>query len=175
MFSLPSSSPLLGIGSENVSLKKHSRFSNTVAFILICWKCLIQANFPRVDLLGTALKFRKKKKHSSLLVYVLRKAWNQAFSRRSRAVTAKKCTKKRDARAELLFCLTNPLLFLPFSLPSPSSLLKLPTYPSHKTNDESGSKTVSKKRFSMGCNFDGWRFKFSPVWRLTPGYFTVEI
>ena len=26
------------------------------------------------------------------------------FSRRSRAVTAKKCTKKRAARAELLFC-----------------------------------------------------------------------
>ena len=31
--------------------------------------------------------------------------------RRSRAVTAKKCTKKRDARAELLFCLFNLLLF----------------------------------------------------------------
>ena len=29
-----------------------------------------------------------------------------------RAVTAKKCTKKRDARAELLFCLFNLLLFL---------------------------------------------------------------
>ena len=29
---------------------------------------------------------------------------NSESSRRSRAVTAKKCTKKRDARAELLFC-----------------------------------------------------------------------
>ena len=29
--------------------------------------------------------------------------WNEAFLRHSRAVTAKKCTKKRDARAKLLF------------------------------------------------------------------------
>ena len=32
----------------------------------------------------------------------------------------------RNARAKLLLCLTNPFLFLAFSLPSPSSLLKLP-------------------------------------------------
>ena len=52
---------------------------------------------------------------------------DQAFSRRSRAVTVKKCTKKRDARAELLFCQSKPIAFLPFSLTSPSSLLKLPS------------------------------------------------
>ena len=34
-------------------------------------------------------------------------------------------TKKRDARAKLLFCQSNPIVFLPFLLPSPSSLLKL--------------------------------------------------
>ena len=44
----------------------------------------------------------------------------------SRAVTAKKCTKKRDARAELLFCLFNLLLFWTFSLLSPSWYLKVP-------------------------------------------------
>ena len=39
-----------------------------------------------------------------------------------------KCTKKRHARAKLLFCLSKPIAFLPFSLPSPSpsSLCKLP-------------------------------------------------
>ena len=37
--------------------------------------------------------------------------WNKDFSRRSRAVTAKKCTQKRDARAKLLFCQFNLLLF----------------------------------------------------------------
>ena len=45
---------------------------------------------------------------------------------RSRASTTKKCTKKRDARAKLLFCQSKPIAFLPFSLPSTSSLLKLP-------------------------------------------------
>ena len=45
-----------------------------------------------------------------------------AFSRRSRAVTAKKCIKKkkRDPRAKLLFCQSKPIAFLP------SSLLKVP-------------------------------------------------
>ena len=47
-------------------------------------------------------------------------------SRRSRVVTAKKCTKKRDASAKLLFCQSKTIALLPFSLPSTSSLLKLP-------------------------------------------------
>ena len=36
-----------------------------------------------------------------------------------------KCTKKRDARAKLLFCLSKSTAFLLYSLPSPSWLLKL--------------------------------------------------
>ena len=44
-------------------------------------------------------------------------------------MTAKKCTKKRDARAKLFFCQSKPIsiAFLPFSLPlqSSSSFLKL--------------------------------------------------
>ena len=47
-------------------------------------------------------------------------------SRRSRATTAKKCTKKRDAHAKLSFCQSKPIASLTFSLPSPSPLLKLP-------------------------------------------------
>ena len=44
-----------------------------------------------------------------------------------RAVTLKKCTKKRDTRAKLLFCQSKPVVFLPFSLTLASSLLlKLP-------------------------------------------------
>ena len=50
-----------------------------------------------------------------------------SFTSYSRAMTAKKCTKKHYARAKLLFCLSKPIAFLPFSLPSPSSLLKLTT------------------------------------------------
>ena len=41
-------------------------------------------------------------------------------------MTAEKCTKKRDARAKLLFCQSKPIALVPFSLPSPSSLVKLP-------------------------------------------------
>ena len=57
-----------------------------------------------------------------------KKRETQEVPRRNRAVMAKKCTKKRDARAKLLFCQeSKPIAFLPLSLPSPSSLLKLPT------------------------------------------------
>ena len=38
---------------------------------------------------------------------------------------AKKCTKLSDVRSKLLFCQSKPNAFLPFSLPSPSSLLKI--------------------------------------------------
>jgi len=41
-------------------------------------------------------------------------------------VTAKKCTKKHAALEKLLSCQSKPIAFLTFSLPSPSSLLKLP-------------------------------------------------
>ena len=40
--------------------------------------------------------------------------------RQFRATTVEKCTKKRDARAKLLFGLSKPIAFLPLSLPSPS-------------------------------------------------------
>ena len=39
-----------------------------------------------------------------LAVHVLKKTLNLVISRRSRAWTAKKCTKRRDARAKLLVC-----------------------------------------------------------------------
>ena len=47
-------------------------------------------------------------------------------------MTAKKCTKKRDARAKSLFCQSKPIAFLPFLLTSPSSLLKNPNTKTRK-------------------------------------------
>ena len=99
--------------------------------------------FPGVEFLETAPKFSKRKKNSSSCVYVLHKTSHQEISRPSRAVTAKKCTKKCNARAELLFWLLSLLfLFLTFSLPSPSSLLKLPieTRGREETPGRGGSK-----------------------------------
>ena len=60
-------------------------------------------------------------------VPILNKTSNETVSHNcSHATMAEKCTKKRDAHGKLLFCLSKPIAFLPFSLPSPSSLRKLP-------------------------------------------------
>ena len=68
-----------GNGSKNVAFAKNSRFSNTVAFIPICWKWQMWANFPRVDFLKSALNFIERKRNSSSLVYVLHKTSNRPF------------------------------------------------------------------------------------------------
>ena len=60
-----------------------------------------------------------------LAVPVPKLTYNLVISRRSCAVKAKKCTKKRDAGAELLFSSSN-LLFLTFPLPSSSWFRKVP-------------------------------------------------
>ena len=91
--------------SENVSFKMNSRFFN------LCRVYSNLLNFLGVDFSRTALTFRERKRDSSSLVYVLHKTCNWAFSRRSRARTVKKCKKRRDARAKLLFCIINLLLF----------------------------------------------------------------
>ena len=71
---------------------------------------------------------KKKRKFVVLCSRPRQNVKSGTFSRCCRAATAKKyvCPKKRDARAELLFFQFNPIDFLLFSLPSPSSLLKLP-------------------------------------------------
>ena len=79
--------------------------------------------FPGVDFLGTALKSRKRKKNSSSLVYVLHKTWNEAYSRRSRAVgDGKEMYKNAWYKCKIVVFFT----FFTFSLLSPLSLLKLP-------------------------------------------------
>ena len=79
LFSLGSFSIDDGNGSKNVAFAKNSRFSNTVAFIPICWKWQMWANFPRVDFLKSALNFIERKRNSSSLVYVLHKTSNRPF------------------------------------------------------------------------------------------------
>ena len=61
----------------------------------------------------TIFKLRKRDKISSLLVCVLHKTRNKAFLRRGHAKTGKKCTKKRDTSAKLVFCFLNLLIFGP--------------------------------------------------------------
>ena len=68
--------------------------------------CQMQANSS----IWTILKFMGREWNLLLLVYLLRKTWNLAFSQVVVQLTAKKCTKKRDARAKLLLCLVKLLL-----------------------------------------------------------------
>ena len=62
---------------------------------------------------------------------------------------ARKCTKKCDARAKLLFSLSNLFLFLPCSLPSPSSLGSF-------SNDDGDSNQNVKK--SKGLDWQNNNF-----------------
>ena len=51
-----------GDDRENVTFKINSRFVKLCRFYANSLKCQMQANFPGVDFLGTALKFRNRKK-----------------------------------------------------------------------------------------------------------------
>ena len=67
----------------------------------------------------------EKEKESRCLVFTS----STKRERRSHAVTANKCTKRRDARAKSLFYQSKHISFLSFLLTSPSPLLKLPIIP----------------------------------------------
>ena len=101
-----------------------SNFIDLIQFLFI-FKIL--AKLSGIESQRTISEFRKRKRKSLCCVHQLHKAsaWNKDVSSRRPATTAKKCTKKRDARAKLLFCSYKPIVFLPFSLPSSSLLLKL--------------------------------------------------
>ena len=67
-----------------------------------------------------------KEKESCCLVFPSSTKREKKHWRCSRARTATKCAKKRDARKKLLFCQSKPIALLPFSWLSPLSLLQLP-------------------------------------------------
>ena len=64
-------------------------------------------NFPGTEFLETESKYKSRKKTWSCCVYHLHKTSREGISRRSRAVTAKKCTKKLAARSKLFFAHQN--------------------------------------------------------------------
>ena len=71
-----------------------------------CWLHFLGLN-PR----GLYLSLEKEKKLFCVHLLYKASAWNWEVSRSSRATTAKECTIKGDARAKLLFCYLNLLLF----------------------------------------------------------------
>ena len=114
-----------------------------------CWQIFLELKSKRLS------KFKKRKRKSLSCVHVLDKTWNEALSRCSRAATAKKCSKKGDERAKLLFFQSKPITFLPFSLASPSSLLKLPV-----------NETRSRLR---------WKFSFKSLHPVSPNIESVSL
>ena len=64
-------------------------------------------NFPGIEFLETESKYKSRQKTWSFCVYHLHKRPRDGISRRGRAVTAKKCTKKLAARSKLFFSYQN--------------------------------------------------------------------
>ena len=64
-------------------------------------------NFPGIEFLETESKYKSRKKTWSFCVYHLHKRPRDGISRRGRAVTAKKWTKKLAARSKLFFAYQN--------------------------------------------------------------------
>ena len=122
-----------GDGYENGSLAPHCIVLTPYCLTRqMCWQILllqfngstynykekgIEAKCHKDDPQTTVSEFRKKK------VVVL--CSRPPLSRRSRAVTVKKCTKSAMHVQIVVVLLILTYCFLPFSLPSPSTLLKL--------------------------------------------------
>ena len=66
-------------------------------------KCQMQETFPGVEFLRILFRLKERKENSSSYVHVHNKTSNRRFHVVVVQWTSKKCTKKRDARAELLF------------------------------------------------------------------------
>ena len=67
---------------ENGTYKLHSRFLNKFAMICTHLVCEMWPNYPGANVVGAALKFRKRKGNLSLRVHVLHKTLNLVISRR---------------------------------------------------------------------------------------------
>ena len=95
--------------------KRHCLKDFAVGRDFFYWR---KTRLSRMQVLWTTIKFRGRKRNSQSCVYVRHETSLEGISSRSRAVTAKKCTKKCAARAKLLFCFSKPIASLTFSLPS---------------------------------------------------------
>ena len=83
--------------------------------------CLIWSpNFRKI------VKIEHLPLRAAILVSNVPRRWAPFFSRLNRAKTAKKCAKKCDARATLLFCLLNLLFFFDVLVAVASSDLTAP-------------------------------------------------
>ena len=95
-------------------------YSIYFVYFVKCWQMFLELNSKRLH------QSSGKEKESCCLVFS--SSTKRKFRNFHVVVVQqrqKNVPKKRDARAKL-FCYSKPIAFLPFSVPSPSSLLKLP-------------------------------------------------
>ena len=128
--------------------------SNLIALIPFCLIRQVLVNFIAVELKKIVSKFRKRK--IKLCSRTRQNVKLGRLSSCSRATTVKKCPKKQDARAKLLFCQSKPIGFLPFLLPSPP----LPNIYEWGLGSRSPSPLGQPLRHDVWCV---WTTCFSPV------------
>ena len=107
-------------GIKKVTSRKNSHFSNLFAFIPPRSRRI----YPVFEFLGTALKFIKREKISSMCVHAHHNASHLRKFRSWSCSDSKKMYQTVCWTCKLLFCLSN-LFVSTFSLPSPSLLLGL--------------------------------------------------
>ena len=107
---------------EFAPLQTLSRLFHLVYFVK-CWQMFLELNSK-----GQYQTSGKEKKVVVLCSRPRQDIIIQALSHCSRAMTAKKCTKKAWCTCKVVVLLIKPTALLLFSLPSTSSLLKLPIY-----------------------------------------------
>ena len=107
-------------------------------------------SLPGIEVLGTATKFRGRKRSLKSCVYVLHKKSLEGISRRSRAVTTKKCTKKCAARAKLLL--------LPSLVDVVVVVLKFP----NKRPLDSNTRTTTRKGLTLSYFISRILKKYTP-------------
>ena len=126
----------LGKEEENVcfvftySIKQEvSRRSRAVTTAKKCslYTVVVLFFFSFFSITSSSARERAAAVNKSPAVYILSRALDGLWRENRGSVNRlKKCAKKRDALAKLMFCLYNFITFLPISLLSPSSSLKPP-------------------------------------------------
>ena len=141
-----------GDGRKNVTFKMNSRFFKL---------CRVHSKCRRISRKSVSwglltLKFRKRKKNSSSLVYVLLNTSNSAFSRRGRAVKAKKCTKKAWCTCRVVVLLIGTYCFFDVLVPVAAVVCKAPYF--FKQCDGFYYVPFQLKGKDEGNNFTGTMF-----------------
>ena len=96
---------------ENGTEKLHSRFLNKFAMIYTHLLCEMWPNYPGANVVGAALKFRKRNVYLPSCVRVLRKTLNLVISRRCFAEDSKEMHQSVSCTCGASVLLINTIVF----------------------------------------------------------------